>query len=139
VLFYILNAVESYVDKIIRGFRVDFIITDDVEIPQCIFFSKVPAGNGSMKPTILWASRLASLQPTHVHDNHMSLQTNCAQFRAVGTLTLSEFASEDTLGLEAFYRVAFGIAEEKKPHIIEEWLLKLYTMDIIEKKTKENP
>jgi len=38
----------------IRKLRIDFIITDDVYKPQCIFFSKVP-DNGSMKPLFLYA------------------------------------------------------------------------------------
>jgi len=36
----------------------------------------------------------------------MSLQTNCAQFRIL------QFVSEDTLGLEASYRVDLAIAKE---------------------------
>ena len=35
----------------------------------------------------------------------MSLQTTCAQFRAIGTLPISGFVSEDMLGLEASNRV----------------------------------
>jgi len=48
------------------------------------------------------------------------MQTICAQFRAVGTLPISGLVSEDTLGLEASYCVAFAIAKEKKPHTIGE-------------------
>jgi len=44
--------------------------------------------------------KLASLHPTHVHDNHMSLQTNCTQCRTVGTLPILGFVSEETSGLE---------------------------------------
>jgi len=50
----------------------------------------------------------------------MSLQTNCAQFRAVGTLHKSGFVSEDMLGLEASCRDVFAIAKENKPHTIGE-------------------
>ena len=51
--FNILNYVEEdNWSRIIRGLQADFIMTDDVQKPQCIFFSKVP-GNGSMKPPIL--------------------------------------------------------------------------------------
>jgi len=42
----------------------------------------------------------------------MSLQTNRAQFRAVGTLRMLRFVSEDTLGLESSCRAAFAIAKE---------------------------
>jgi len=50
----------------------------------------------------------------------MSLQTNCTQFRAVGTLPILGFVTEDQLGLESSYRVVFPIAKEKKPHTIGE-------------------
>ena len=93
----------SYVD-----FGVDFIITDDVQKPQCIVFSKVSVDD-SMNPQFC---KLASLRPTHVHDNHMSFQTNRAQFRAVRTLSISGFVSEDTWGLEVSCRFAFAIAKE---------------------------
>jgi len=63
----------------------------------------------------------------------MSLQTNCAAFRAVGTLPISGFVSEDMLGLEASCRLAFGIANEKKPHATGEWRIKPH----IEKRTNE--
>jgi len=43
---------EDNLSRIIGGLRVDFIITDDVQKPQCIFFSKV-RGNVSMKPSSL--------------------------------------------------------------------------------------
>ena len=46
----------------------------------------------------------------------MSWQTSCAQFRAVGSLPMSGFVSEDTLGLEASCCVAFAIAKDKDPH-----------------------
>jgi len=50
----------------------------------------------------------------------MSLQTYHTQFRAVGTLPISGFVPEDTLGLEVPYRIAFAIAKEKKTHTIWE-------------------
>jgi len=50
----------------------------------------------------------------------MSLKTNCAQFRVVGTLLISGFVSEHMLRLEASRRVAFVIAKEKKLHTIAE-------------------
>ena len=57
--------------------------------------------------------KLASLHPTHVRGNHIqvSLQTSCAHFLAVGTLSISGFVSENT-GLEASCRVAFAIAKD---------------------------
>ena len=126
-------AEEGNLFKIIRGHRVHVMKTDDVQKSQCFFFSKV-LGNGSMKPSIC---KLASFRPTHVHDNHMSLQTNCAQFRAAGTLPTSGFISEDTLWLEASCRVAFVIAKGKIPHTTGEWLIKLHAMNVIEKRTNE--
>ena len=50
----------------------------------------------------------------------MSSPTRCARFHAVGTLPISGFNSEDTLGLEASCRVVFAIAKEKKPHTMRE-------------------
>jgi len=67
----------------------------------------------------------------------MWLQTSCAQFRAVETLPISGFVSEDTLGLQASCQVAFAITKEKKPHTIGELLIKPYTIDVVEKRTKE--
>jgi len=67
----------------------------------------------------------------------MSLQTYCAQLCAVGTLPISGFVSEDTLGFEASCRVTFAIAKGKKPHAVGERLIKQYTMDIIEGRTNE--
>ena len=65
---------------------------------------------GSMKPSIL----LACLAPSYTHscsNSNMSVQTNCAQCRAVGTLPISGFISEDTSALEATCHVAFAIAK----------------------------
>jgi len=64
------------------------------------------------------------------------LQANCVQFRGVGTLPISGLVSEDTFGLEESYRVAFAIANEKKPHTIRQSLIKANSMNIIEKGTK---
>jgi len=47
------NILGYYKITYLRSY-LDFIITDAVQKPQCIFFSKVP-GNGSMKPSILKA------------------------------------------------------------------------------------
>jgi len=71
------------------------IITDDVPKSHCIFCSKA-LGNGSAKPSIIKA-HFASRPPTHLHDNYMPLQSKCARFRAVGTLPISGFVSEDML------------------------------------------
>jgi len=100
---------EENLSRIIRGLQVDFIITDDVQKPLCSFYPKV-LGSSSVKPSIV----LARFTPshTHVHHNHMSLQTDCVQFRVVGTLPKSGFVSEGTLRLEASCRAAFAIAKE---------------------------
>jgi len=50
----------------------------------------------------------------------MFLQPNYVKFRAVGILPILGFVFEDTLGLEEFYRAAFALAKEKKPHTIGE-------------------
>jgi len=44
----------------------------------------------------------------------MSVQTDCAQCRVVGTLPISGFISEDTSGLEATCHVAFAIAKRNR-------------------------
>ena len=116
---------ESYVD-----FGFDFIATDDVQKPQCIFCSKV-LGNGSMKLSILKA-HFSSCHSTHVHDDHKSLLAKRARFRAAETLPKLGFCSADKAGLEASYRVAYRIAKEKKPHRIGERLIKPCTMEMIE-------
>jgi len=99
------------ITRIISGLWVDFVVTDDVQKPHCVFYSKV-LGNGSTKPSILKA-HFAPRHLTHLHDNYMSLQTKCARFRSVGTLLILGFITEDMLGLEASYRVAFAIAKER--------------------------
>ena len=116
---------ESYVD-----FGFDFIATDDVQKPQCIFCSKV-LGNGSMKPSILKA-HFTSCHSNHVHDDHKSLLAKRARLRAAGTLPKLGFCSEDKPGLEASYRVAYRITKEKKPHTIGERLIKPCAMDMVE-------
>ena len=113
---------ESYVD-----FGFDFIATDDVQKPdimmfKCIFCSKV-LGNGSMKPSILKA-HFTSCHSNHVHDDHKSLLAKCAPFHAAGTLPKLGFCSKNKAGLEASYHVAYRIAKEKKPHTIDEQLIK---------------
>jgi len=40
--------------------------------------------------------------------------SNCAHFRAVGTLPRLGFVFEDTLGLEVSYCISFAIAKGKK-------------------------
>jgi len=50
----------------------------------------------------------------------MSMPTNRAQFRAVGSLPISGSTSEDTLGLEASCRVVFATVKEKKTRTIGE-------------------
>ena len=115
---------ESYVD-----FGFDIIVTDDVQKPQCIFCSKV-LGNGSMKPSILKA-HFTSCHSKHMHYDHKSLLVKRSRFRAAGTLSKLRFCSEDKAGLEASYRVAYGIAKEKKPHTIDERLIKPCAMDMV--------
>jgi len=44
----------------------------------------------------------------------MSLQTNCSRFRAVRTLPIFGFVSEDMIGLEASSCVALAIEKEKR-------------------------
>jgi len=116
---------ESYVD-----FGFDFIVTDDIQKPQCIFCSKV-LGNGSMKPSILKA-RFTSCHSTHVHDDHESLPAKCAGFRAAGTLPRLGFCPGNKSGSEASYRVAYRVTKEKKPHAIGERLIKPCAMDMVE-------
>ena len=102
------NILIYYVEENLPELRVDFIITDDVQNLR-FFFSKVPV-KGSIKPSIL----LACLAPSYTHscsNSNMSVQTNCAQCRAVGTLPISGFISEDTSALEATCHVAFAIAK----------------------------
>jgi len=47
---------------------------------------------------------------------HMSLQTNCTQFRAVGTLPVSGFVSEDTLGLGSILSRCFLLLAKENTH-----------------------
>jgi len=54
----------------------------------------------------------------------MPFRTRCARVRTVGTLPILGFVFEDMLGLEASYRVAFAIANEKKTHATVECLIK---------------
>ena len=112
---------ESYVD-----FGFDFIVTDDVQKPQCICCSKV-LGNCSMNPLVLKV-HFTSCHSKYAHYDHKSLLAKRARFCAAGT----GFCSEDKAGLEASYRVAYRIAKEKKPHTIGKRLTKPCALDMVE-------
>ena len=120
-----LTYLESYV---VFGF--DFIATDDVQKPQCIFCSKV-LGNGSMKLSFLKV-HFTSCHSAHVHAAHKFLLAKRVRFRAAGTLPKLGFCSKDKAQLEASYCVAYRIAKEKKPHTIGEQLIKLCAIDMVE-------
>ena len=111
-------------------FRFEFVVTDDVQKPQCIFCSKV-LGNGSMKLSVLKAHFSLS-HSKHVYFDHKSLLDKRARFCAAGALPKLGFCSEDKAGLEASYQVAYRIAKEKKPHTIGEQLVKPCAIDMVE-------
>jgi len=79
---------EDNLSGIIRGLRVDFMIIDDVQKPQCIFAQVL--GNGSTKPAWLKA-HFTSLHPTNVNDNNIcSRFSNCAPRRSGGSFYFSK-------------------------------------------------
>ena len=68
--------------------------------------------NASFAPKCLvvipWSRQFCKL------NNHMSLQTNCARFRAVGILPILGFVSEDTLGLGSILSRCFSNSKRKR-------------------------
>jgi len=105
-------------------------VTSGGEAPPKIFFVPLEKCVGhslkNLGPSENSSPHLVSQAGYGTDDNQMPLQTNCAQFRAVGT-AYTRVVSDDMSGLEASCHVAFAIAKEKKTRTIWERLTKPYT------------
>ena len=66
-----------------------------------------------------------------MHDDHRYLLAKCTRFHAAGTLQSLGLVSKYKSALEASYRVAWRIAEDKK-HTIGERFIKPCAMDMVE-------
>ncbi|CAG9562242.1 unnamed protein product [Danaus chrysippus] len=117
---------ESYVN-----FGFTFVTErDGTQKPQCFLCGKVLA-NGSMKPAKL-SEHLKTVHPGNVCDSIDDFRTKKARFEKAGTLPKLGFTPTQKPCLEASYKVAYRIAQQKKPHTIAETLVKPCALDIVE-------
>jgi hypothetical protein len=98
--------------------------------PQCFICRKVLA-NGSMKPAKL-KEHLVSLHPQHMSDNSEVFLTKKTRFEKSGTLSQLGFVPPQKPCLEASYKVAYCNARNKKPHTIDESLIKSCALEMVE-------
>lgn len=103
---------------------------DGTQKPQCFLCGKVLA-NGSMKPAKL-SEHLRIVHPGNVSDSIEDFRTKRARFEKAGTLPKLGFTPTQKPCLEASYKVAYRIAQQKKPHTIAETLVKPCALDIVE-------
>ncbi|XP_042210866.1 protein ZBED8-like [Homarus americanus] len=103
---------------------------DGTQKPQCFLCGKVLA-NGSMKPTKL-KEHLTSVHPENASDSVDLFRAKKARFEKAGTLPKLGFAPTQKPCLEASYKVAYCIAKQKKPHTIEETLVKPCALEMVE-------
>ncbi|KAL0879709.1 hypothetical protein ABMA27_003424 [Loxostege sticticalis] len=117
---------ESYV-KLGFTFKTE---RDGTQKPQCFLCGKVLA-NGSMKPAKL-SEHLKTVHPGNVSDSIDDFRIKRARFEKAGTLPKLGFTPTQKPCLEASYKVAYRIAQQKKPHTIAETLVKPCALDIVE-------
>lgn len=103
---------------------------DGTQKPQCFLCSKVLA-NGSMKPAKL-TEHFKTVHPGNISDSIDDFCTKRARFEKTGTLPKLGFIPTQKPCLEASYKVAYRIAQQKKPHTIAETLVKPCALDIVE-------
>ncbi|KAJ8728586.1 hypothetical protein PYW07_006282 [Mythimna separata] len=103
---------------------------DGTQKPQCFLCDKVLA-NRSMKPAKL-SEHLKTVHPGHISDSFDELCAKKARFEKAGTLPKVGFTPTQKPCLEASYKVAYRIAQQKKPHSIAETLVKPCALDIVE-------
>lgn len=103
---------------------------DGTQKPQCFLCGKVLA-NGSMKPAKL-SEHLQTVHPGNISDSIDDFRTKKARFEKSGTLPKLGFTPTQKPCLEASYKVAYRIAQQKKPHTIAETLIKPCALDIVE-------
>lgn len=87
--------------------------------------------NGSMKPAKL-SEHLQTVHPGNISDSIDDFRTKKARFEKSGTLPKLGFTPTQKPCLEASYKVAYRIAQQKKPHTIAETLIKPCALDIVE-------
>ena len=91
---------------------------DGTQKPQCFLCGKVLA-NGRMKPSKL-KDHLKTFHSNNLSDNIDQLRTKKAQFENVGTLPKLVFITTQKPFVQTSYKVAYGIATQKKLHMIGE-------------------
>lgn len=104
--------------------------SDGTQKPQCFLCGKVLA-NGSMKPIKL-LEHLKAVHPGNVSDNSDVFHSKKARFEKSGTLPKLGFTPTQKPCLLASYKVAYRIAQQKKPHTIAETLIKPCALDVVE-------
>ncbi|KAI6656167.1 Protein ZBED8-like [Oopsacas minuta] len=98
--------------------------------PQCVLCGIVLA-NGSLKPAKL-KEHLTAVHPDYVTYDVDSFHTKKARFEKTGTLPKLGLCPTQKPCLEASYKVAYRIANQKKPHTICETLIKPCALDMVE-------
>ncbi|GBP87338.1 Protein ZBED8 [Eumeta japonica] len=78
------------------------------------------------------SEHLKTVHPGNVCDSIDDFRTKKARFEKAGTLPKLGFTPTQKPCLEASYKVAYRIAQQKKPHTIAETLVKPCALDIVE-------
>ncbi|XP_067930626.1 protein FAM200C-like [Watersipora subatra] len=94
--------------------------------PQCVLCMKV-LGNDSMRPNKL-KHHLSSVHPQHTAKDQNFFERHGKQLRQMRLDTSRAFHESNSKLLEASYKVAYEIANQKKPHTIIEDLTKPCTL-----------
>jgi len=84
-----------------------------------------------LKPAKL-KEHLTSIHPRNALESVESFRCKKAQFEKGGTLPKFEFIKTQKPCLEASYKVAYRVAQENKPHTIEETLVKPCALEMTE-------
>lgn len=104
--------------------------SDGSEISQCFLCGKVIA-NASLKSAKL-KDHLTSVHPKNATDSTDSFRSWKAQYEKAGTLPKYGFITTQKPCLEAFYKVVYRIAKQKKAHKIGETLIKPCALEMTE-------
>lgn len=103
---------------------------DGIQKPQCFLCGKV-LSNASMKPSKL-KEHLESVHPSITSSNIDLLRMKKARFENAGTLPKHGFITTQKPYLEASYKVAYRIAQQKKSHTMGETLIKPCALEMVE-------
>ncbi|CAM1331733.1 Uncharacterised protein r2_g4062 [Pycnogonum litorale] len=106
------------------------LITNGEEKPQCVLCMKV-LSNDSLRPNKL-KQHLSSVHPQHTEKDRDFFERHGKQLKQMRLDTTGTFHETNSKLLEASYKVAYEIANQKKPHTIGEDLIKPCTLMMAE-------